>query len=55
MEENIDNKDEEKLELCWGWWLADSDFQKWRVETKDGKYKKEETTQFELFEEKNNC
>ena len=48
--EEIDYKEEDNLELVWGWWLADKDYIEWL------KHKDEiiENNQLELFEVVNN-
>ena len=47
----IDYKDEENLELAWGYWYADEDYNKWII---NGKKDKNEPEQLELFGEENN-
>lgn len=42
----IDYKDEDNLELVWGWWLADKDY----VESLNHKDKKDDEDQLELFD-----
>ena len=52
METEIDYKDEDNLELAWGYWYADEDYNKWVLE---GKKPKNEGKQYELFGEENNA
>lgn len=41
-----DTKDEDNLELTWGWWLADKDYLYWLLHKDD----KKTVSQLELFE-----
>ena len=40
----MDSKDEDNMELAWGWWLADKDYLEW---LKNGE---KDVDQYELFE-----